>query len=36
MTGRYEAAGPAALALMLRAEEETEAELARGYTPPDF
>ena len=29
MTGRYEAAGPAALALMRQAEEETEAEIAR-------
>ena len=28
MTGRYEAAGPAALTLMRQAEEETEAEVA--------
>ena len=36
MTARYEAAGPAALALMLQAKRETEAELSRGYNPPDF
>ena len=29
MTARYEAAGPAAVALMRQAEEETEAEIAR-------
>ena len=36
MTARYEAAGPAAVALMLQAERETDAELARGHIPPDF
>ena len=35
MTGRYEAAGPAAFALVRQAEEETEDELARGHIPPE-
>ena len=36
MTARYEAAAPAALALMHLAEKETDAQLERGHVAPDF
>ena len=34
MTARYESANSAAIALMLHAKKESEAEITRGRVPP--